>query len=549
MIQARLFLVCGLLPALLAPDKSLPYRAQTERAEHFLQNAESGASNLQTVDRAYAYWLISQSLAKVNTRKEHSMLKKSCEAALLPQADGLDNTFRETIQLDCLRRMMVLDSKLAQELLSRADPNVRQQVFAAKAATFAAKDDVDSALTMLSSEVSQGARYPYQHALSVIKALPADDNSGRDRVFAQALMFYSQKRSRFDVGAEDLGTLVLRLHREITPGLVLQAIDELLDVAGEESAADSHLELTIKADSQGVTFDSLYQYRLFQLLPVIRELDSSRADQLIKDNARVGDALRKYTNGLQSLSPVYSDDTTNPDQSFSMAFHVSPGPAAGGNNSSIGILNLQIEKQMQEILARAKDDPEDAFRNAALIQDVPGSFGWSKADLLLRIAELAGKEHSRVAVDVLQEVSKLLEHYPLSAQCRYLVLIADQLLRLKEVDKAQSMVSKLLKYIDKLYAIDVNSDDPNRALKSTWPSTVVSRACAALAARISTKFAQEVLRELPDPDLRVFVDIELANIMLQAPSYPALVQERHKEEKSYKVSVFPIPSVTEPELK
>jgi hypothetical protein len=477
------------------------------------------------------------------------MLKKSCEAALLPQADGLDNTFRETIQLDCLRRMMVLDSKLAQELLSRADPNVRQQVFAAKAATFAAKDDVDSALTMLSSEVSQGARYPYQHALSVIKALPADDNSGRDRVFAQALMFYSQKRSRFDVGAEDLGTLVLRLHREITPGLVLQAIDELLDVAGEESAADSHLELTIKADSQGVTFDSLYQYRLFQLLPVIRELDSSRADQLIKDNARVGDALRKYTNGLQSLSPVYSDDTTNPDQSFSMAFHVSPGPAAGGNNSSIGILNLQIEKQMQEILARAKDDPEDAFRNAALIQDVPGSFGWSKADLLLRIAELAGKEHSRVAVDVLQEVSKLLEHYPLSAQCRYLVLIADQLLRLKEVDKAQSMVSKLLKYIDKLYAIDVNSDDPNRALKSTWPSTVVSRACAALAARISTKFAQEVLRELPDPDLRVFVDIELANIMLQAPSYPALVQERHKEEKSYKVSVFPIPSVTEPELK
>jgi hypothetical protein len=204
---------------------------------------------------------------------------------------------------------------------------------------------------------------------------------------------------------------------------------------------------------------------------------------------------------------------------------------------------------MQEILARAKDDPEDAFRNAALIQDVPGSFGWSKADLLLRIAELAGKEHSRVAVDVLQEVSKLLEHYPLSAQCRYLVLIADQLLRLKEVDKAQSMVSKLLKYIDKLYAIDVNSDDPNRALKSTWPSTVVSRACAALAARISTKFAQEVLRELPDPDLRVFVDIELANIMLQAPSYPALVQERHKEEKSYKVSVFPIPSVTEPELK
>src|SRR5262249_38047628 len=160
------FLICGLLPILLAPDKSLSNQAQTERAEHLLHNAESGADNLQTVDRAYAYWLISQSLAKVSARKEQPVLRKSCEAALLPQTDSLDNALREKIQLDCLRRMMVLNSKLALDLLSRADPNVRQQVFAARAATFAANDEVDAALTMLSSTVGEGARYPYLQALS-----------------------------------------------------------------------------------------------------------------------------------------------------------------------------------------------------------------------------------------------------------------------------------------------------------------------------------------------------------------------------------------------
>ncbi len=539
MKQALPLLLLGIavcLPVQGQPPKPSP---QNEFAAHILTAAEAGASNLQGVDRAYAYWLISRVFASVSLPQEREALKKSCQAAVAPETDAENLAFREKIQLDCIRRMMALQPKAASQLLGMATANVRQQILAGQAAKTASSGDLDAALTMLSSEVGQGARYPYERALEVMRALPKDDRNGKDRVFAQALGYYRQKKNGIDVGMEDLGTLVVRFWRDLSPGLVLVAIDDILDSAQQETAADSHLEVKLTSGSDVVAFGSLYQYRLFQLLPVIRAFDPSRADDLLRQNAQAGSTLAKYTSGLASLSGNYSDTPGN-DETFTMNLQMSSGP--GQANADASVRTSEIYRQADQILASIKKEPDAGLRAAVALPDENGPTGSPKAELLLRIARLLENDHPDIAVSSLQEMHKVIDGFRLLDQCRYLVLIGEEYLRLKKPDLARSVVTEIMPRLKELYKIDTNSDGPNLAPKSSWPSTVVSRASAVLAAQVSSKFADTTIQELPDPDLQVFARIERAGNLVAMPSYPALVQQRRKREKGQSVLAFPMPS-------
>ena len=68
------------------------------------------------------------------------------------------------------------------------------------------------------------------------------------------------------------------------PGaLVLQAIDQLLERAKsadevQRNNGEQNLRVGISADKGDAYFDSQYEFRLFQLMPVLEQLDPSRAE-------------------------------------------------------------------------------------------------------------------------------------------------------------------------------------------------------------------------------------------------------------------------------
>src|SRR5262249_15492028 len=219
--------------------------------------------------------------------EEKRILQESCESAVRTPADEMDASFKEKIEYDCLQRLLVVLPQPAKELLSQASANVRQQILASGAVTAAKKGDIDAALNLLSSEISQGAEYPYDRALVVLKELPSDDRNDRDRIFAQALSIYRERHRRPTAGMEDLGTIIVRFWRDLSPGLVLEGINELLDSAREESVGESHLEISVNSRSSIQSFGSLYEYRLFQLLPVLRTLDPAGADKLVSENPQL----------------------------------------------------------------------------------------------------------------------------------------------------------------------------------------------------------------------------------------------------------------------
>jgi hypothetical protein len=103
-----------------------------------------------------------------------------------------------------------------------------------------------------------------------------------------------------------------------------------------------------------VVLNSGYALRLFQLLPILQELDKDKAVALLRDQTEVADQLRTYPKGMQSLQ---SENT-----SFSY------GVTDGGSGADRAAAKQQIEAQMQErveaVLHQADTDPTGALAKA-----------------------------------------------------------------------------------------------------------------------------------------------------------------------------------------
>ncbi|HEX4603237.1 MAG TPA: hypothetical protein VH724_04535 [Candidatus Angelobacter sp.] len=480
------------------------------------------------MDKAYAFLLVARAYSSFNAAEESRLLEESCKAAVTAPAEDLDVSFKEKIEYDCLQRLLVVRPAPAAELLSLAGANVRQQIMARKAPETAKKGDMDAAMEMLSSEISKGAEYPYDRAMAVLKALPPDDRADRDRIFAQALSLYRERHKRASAGMEDLGTMIVRFWRDLSPGLVLEGVNQLLDSAMDENVADSHLEVTVSLQSSAHSFGSLYQYRLFQLLPVLHALDPSSAARLMHDNQQ----------------PEWQHKVAPHDPMLSMTLSRKNGPAPVNSVANQDFAAIRLRMRAEEILASVKDDPALALARALSLDGDIDQGRSIKADVLTEIARITLKEHSEIASKSLEELSRAIESYPAIVRCRYLAESGNLYWRMQKTDKVRSVVAQGMKLVNDLYKEDSNSDDPNRALKSAWPSTVISRAFASLASRVSLKFAEETIAEVGDSDIQVFDRIEIASTLLAASSYPCLMQERHKQQNTYSMQVFAMPSTS-----
>jgi hypothetical protein len=101
-------------------------------------------------------------------------------------------------------------------------------------------------------------------------------------------------------------------------------------------------------------------------------------------------------------------------------------------------------------------------------------------------------------------------------------------LRLGDDEGARDSLDELIKIADKLYSIDSDADDPNQAFKAMWPSANLWRDCVALAAKLAAVRAEEIIRGIPDPEIRAFERITLANSLLGADIPSLSIIEKHK---------------------
>src|SRR5262249_25939427 len=98
---------------------------------------------------------------------------------------------------------------------------------------------------------------------------------------------------------DDIGGFIEKTWTYVPSALVLEAIDKVLEQAKSE---ESHSQYSMVSEKGGIALKSPYELRLFQLLPVLQELDKGKADSLLRDDAEMQAQLKKYPKGMASLN-------------------------------------------------------------------------------------------------------------------------------------------------------------------------------------------------------------------------------------------------------
>src|SRR5262249_38735476 len=130
-------------------------------------------------------------------------------------------------------------------------------------------------------------------------------NSQKQEIFERAMASDRESYSLI-VGGDDFVSMIVRFWQQFPAAIILGAIHQVL----EEAKADNS-PISVFSPSTNVSFSSAYDYRLFELLPILRELDREEAEKLQEKSFQIKAQLQRLSNGLQSLDPTIRDTALN----------------------------------------------------------------------------------------------------------------------------------------------------------------------------------------------------------------------------------------------
>ena len=503
-----------------------------------LRAAEGEASGLEPDMRAFVLWRASYAYLPVDPKKAENLAKDSFTAsqAIEDPADkdqcgsiGSAGDIKSWIQERVLSRMIEKDQiAKTEELLPQATAPVREHITTQLVKYYVKKKDWARAQVLL-SHVADSEQYPYDAAGDLMLAMGPEQSADRMAIFNQALSKFEQHATANGIGMQDLGTLLERTWSQLPPSVVLEAIDKMLD---EAKSKESHSHLSMTSEKGSVNLNSTYELRLFQLLPVLEELDKDKADSLLRENAEIQAKLAKYPKGMESLTSqgnIYSYGITDDD---------SPQAAQAGQQQVRQQAEQEIIRRMREIDKESQKDPQQGINDALML---PLQDAWEnnspRAQALLMVARNSQKKKPTLAKSALDEISKF-EDQLTPAQLKGIADVPKIYLDLGDEDGAKKSLKAMVKAAEKLYAHDTDADDPNKAFKGTWPSADLWRQCIQIAGKISPTLAEEIIAEIPDPEVAAAQKIAFANSLLGSSGQPEpmIVGDCRKTASSYNVS-------------
>jgi hypothetical protein len=457
-----------------------------------LEIAQAEAAGLQPDMRAFVLWQASRGYTRIAPAKADSLLKEaltiaqavaSTEPPLHECAEPVFCGPGHWLQTQILRDM-ILKSRpgSVERLLASAEPGFRQMLTFELLGRYIDEKNFDGARKLLNQLATDEQGYfPYSDAIRLIAALPPDRAGDRVEIFSQALDDFAHHTGELYPVDDDLGVMVLRFWQELPASLVLQAVDQLIDRARDadqkQDAAQQHPRIGVSAASGDAYFGSVYQFRLFQLIPVLEQIDPTRAENLRSESGEVRAALERYPGGLDSGNIGTVDEGNSPEAAAEQA-------------------SREISRRQQSILREAEKNPRQALSEALnLPLTLPMLPDFSpRASTLQSVARMAIGRNPSVAKEALQEVSKIAEPIPPGRQAQMLQDLPGLYLRLGDVSNARKTLDQLVAIAAKLYAKDADLGDPNRAFKAWWPSANLWWHCIAFAAKLNPPHPSKLLK-------------------------------------------------------
>ncbi|PYX92311.1 MAG: hypothetical protein DMG67_07260 [Acidobacteria bacterium] len=504
-VSRLMFCVAGLLVCSLLFEKAEPTAPKVEApsagskptpkpltedqqlGRQILESSEAMARGLEPPMRSYSLLQIAQAYVSTDKAKAARLLRDAFTAAVaIPDDKDVKDT-KSRLEQPILQALLPLSQSDVEERLLQADPGVRKGMSDAIVHLYADKKQFAPALELVNRMTAED-EFPYGSGASLIQAMPAEMDGEKQSLFAQAITSYSQhKHQSVNVHGGGLVGMVTRFSASMPPKLALEAIDEILKQSKESNSDEA--SITMSSEQGTLGFSSFYEYELFAFLPLLRQLDESRAKSLLEENQDLAAKLKQFPEGVGSLDP------------------------------ELAVRRHELQRQAEDTIDSAGKDPVQAIAQAATL---PASladnvFQSPRGHVLETIAKINVKNHPAVARQAVDELKKMAEDLAPQAQVIYLASAADLYLQLGDQDSAERIVSKGFKAAEALLEKDTDADDPNLALKAWWPSADAYRRFIEVEAKISHSTTANILKEIKDPEIRTVESIIVARTLLGDP--------------------------------
>lgn len=500
-----------------APAKSKPTPEQLQGGRQMLETAEASANGMEGGMRAYALLQVANAYVLSDKTKALELLNN----ALMATKGMDDEQARNQLQGQILQAIVPLKPGKADELLDQVDPSARGRVLTSLLSYYQKNNDWDRAMQVV-YRIAAEQEVPYDAVNKIMAKLPDERAGDRAQLFSTALTSFknhppAQGQRSFAVGGGDFASMILSSWKMLPREAVLDAIHAVLDQTKQQAQDSSGggsqpMSISMSSANGGVAFNSMYEFRLFQLLPVLRQLDPSEAEKLVKESQAVQGMLDKYPDGMNSIAPQGNGGSAGGSggpPSANARMSVSMGSGSGGGRGGPGDMSPMLMQQVMKIVQDSAKHPDDALANAAAIPDKR-----MQVQAYMGIAQTNAKSNASVAKQALEKAMDGVSELDPVQQVLTVTSLANMYLQLDDTSAAKKVIEKGMKMAENAYKQDTNADDPNKALKAYWPSSQAYTGLLRVAAKISPPWSMELLKDISDPELKGLGQIALAQSWL-----------------------------------
>lgn len=524
------------------PAKAQPTKEHLKIGRQMLEMAEASANGMDGGMRAYGLLEVAKAYSLTDKKKALTLLDEALQATHVLDNDQSQWHTRNQLQEQILQAIVPLEPSKADELLDQVDPSARGRVLTALLGYYQKEKDWNRAISMIYRMAPEGA-IPYEAVGEIMSNLPPDRSGDAVQLFVTALSSFKDHppaSGQMSFGLSDFPSLILSNWKSLPRETVLDAIEAVLTQAKEQEQQQNSGQnqqqpttVSMSSPSGAVQFGSIYEYRLFQLLPVLKQLDPSKAADLVKQSQAVSAALQKYPEGVNSVAPTHD---ANGKRNYGPTSFTIGGPGNGKPGPGAGMRSPFMMQQVSRIVQDAAKHPDDALANAATIPDAD-----LRVSAYMGIAGVCLKQHASVAQQALKKIMDGLDDIDLTRQVMLVGNVAKLYLEMNDTDSAKTAIEKGMSVAEKAYKQDTNSDDPNTALKAYWPSANAYQGLLRQAAKISPAWSIELLKDIGDPDMKGLGEITLAQTWLDVPPGSTTVMVNTKSGKNMEMMSAPGP--------
>jgi len=507
------------------PPRPAANRA-AEGAIDLLTAAEGGAAGLDGEMRAWALWQIGMAYESFDRSKALDLLQAALVIARVASDGGSAAKPRHdllaqitgrpwlppklVLERDIARSIVLLEPQRAKQVLQQIDPTLHTPILVSELASQEKEGQFVQALETLKLVTAQD-EMPYPYAIRLMDNFKPEQSGELLGLFLAALASYRDHAPHRQL-KDDFPLMLSRFWQRLPSEVVRQAIDEILKQAANSK---EEVDYSVVSDRSTSSFRSLYEYRLFQIMPVLREFNSSEA--------------RQYEEKYPVLASGSGTNAPAVGSANAPGAALADGPHFHPSGNLPNLMGSMLEQPAAEKLAAQSDSGhiDEAISGAANIRDLN-----LRAQAYEYIARVAAKNQDSAVKGAVEGMLGAAEKLEPSEAFRYYATAVEIYMTINQVDDAKESLEAGLKVAGKLYKKDADVDDPNTAPKAFWPSTNAYSVLLRHAAVISHPWAISLLQGIEDPSIKVAAEIALAAGWLKAPTSPSTIMITKKNGNS-----------------